>query len=63
VNVTSVILSDCKTNVSSRVSTCGAYSQTASRGALACISLVPTELNGRDGAEGPSACGASRLHP
>jgi hypothetical protein len=63
VNAAFVVLSDCETKLGSRVSMCGAYSLTALIGPPACISLVPTNLNGRDGAEGPSACGAPGLHP
>jgi hypothetical protein len=63
VNTAPVVLSDCETKVGSWVSTCGVYSLVAPRGPPTCISLVPTELSGCDGAEGPSACRASDLHP
>jgi hypothetical protein len=63
VKAASIVLSDCETMVGSRVSTCGAYSLIMPRGPPACISLVPAELSGCDGGEGPSACEASGLHP
>jgi hypothetical protein len=42
---------------------CRAYGLTVPRGPPACISLMPAELSGHDGAEGPSTCRASGLHP
>jgi hypothetical protein len=61
-NVAPVVLSDCETRVGLCVSKCRAYSITLSREPPTYISLVHVDLSGRDGAEGPSTCGASGLH-